>query len=65
MITVCPTCSGVDIDLLENTFGKENIELTCISECGGMYELVIGYKNGKFIEAESEEEFINKLKDKK
>ena len=61
MISVCPTCSGIDIELLEEKFGKENIEVSCIGECGGIDGMVIGYANGKYIETETEEEFIEEI----
>jgi uncharacterized protein YuzB (UPF0349 family) len=61
MISVCPTCSGIDIELLEEKFGKENIEVSCIGECGGIDGMVIGYANGKYIETETEEEFIKEI----
>lgn len=61
MISVCPSCSGIDIELLEEKFGKENIEVSCIGECGGIDGMVIGYANGKYIETETEEEFIEEI----
>ena len=63
MISVCPVCSGVDIDKLELKFGKENVEVGCIGECGGRDGLVIGYANGSYIETETEEEFIKKVEE--
>jgi uncharacterized protein YuzB (UPF0349 family) len=62
MISVCPSCSGIDIELLEEKFGKENIEVSCIGECGGIDGMVIGYANGKYIETETEDEFIEEIK---
>ncbi|MBE6054482.1 MAG: DUF1450 domain-containing protein [Clostridium sartagoforme] len=61
MISVCPVCSGIDIEKLELKFGSENIEVGCIGECGGRDGLVIGYANGNYIETETEEEFIKKV----
>ena len=61
MISVWPICSGIDIDELELKFGADNVEVGCIGECGGIDGLVIGYVNGKYIETESEEEFIEKI----
>lgn len=61
MITVCPSCSGIDIEKLELEFGSENIEVSCIGECGGIDNLVIGYYNGKFVEADTEEAFMQKI----
>lgn len=62
MITVCSECSGIDIDKLEKTFGKENIDYRCIGECGGREGLVLGFAKKTFIEAESDEEFIEIVK---
>jgi len=61
MISVCPVCSGVDIDKLELKFGAENVEVGCIGECGGRDGLLIGYANGKYIEAETDEKFISQI----
>lgn len=63
MISVCPVCSGIDIDKLELKFGAENVEVGCIGECGGKDGLIIGYANGKYIESETEEEFISKIEE--
>ena len=30
MISVCPECSGINIDRLEKEFGKDNIDYRCI-----------------------------------
>ena len=62
MITVCPECSGIDIDKLEKIFGKENIDYRCIGECGGREGIVVGFAKGAFVEAESDEEFIEIVK---
>lgn len=61
MISVCPVCSGVDIDKLKLEFGAENVQVGCIGECGGRDGLLIGYANGKYIEAETEEEFVSQI----
>lgn len=63
MISVCPVCSGIDIDKLKLKFGDENVEVGCIGECGGRDGLLIGYANGKYIETETEEEFINEIEE--
>lgn len=63
MISVCPVCSGIDINKLELKFGTENVEVGCIGECGGIDGLFIGYANGKYIETETEEEFINQIEE--
>ena len=61
MISVCPVYSGIDIEKLEEKFGKDNVEVGCIGECGGRDGLIIGYANGKYIETETEEEFISEI----
>lgn len=61
MISVCAGCSGVDIELLEKKFGKENIKVGCIGECGGRDGIIVGYAKGEFIEADTDEEFIEKI----
>ena len=43
MISVCPECSGINIDRLEKEFGKDNIDYRCIGECGGRDGIVLGY----------------------
>lgn len=63
MISICPECSGVDIDKLEKAFGKENIDYRCIGECGGRDGIVIGYAKKSLIEAETDEEFIERIKE--
>ena len=63
MITVCPVCSGIDIDKLELKFGSDNVEVGCIGECGGRDGLIIGYANGNYIGTETEEEFIQKIEE--
>lgn len=65
MISVCPSCSGIDIEILEEKFGKENIEVSCIGECGGIDGMIIGYANGRYIESETEEEFLEKIEKSK
>ena len=63
MISICPACSGIDVEKLEGKFGADHIEVGCIGECGGRDGLIIGYANGSYIEAETEEEFIKKIEE--
>lgn len=63
MVGVCPRCSGINLVKLEEAAGKDNIEKYCIGECGGREDEVIGYVNGDFYTADSEEEFIKIVKD--
>jgi len=58
MIRICPDCSNVDIDKLEK-LGEEIVE-ECIALCGTEYVAYIG--DDELIEAESEEELIEKIK---
>lgn len=61
-ISICPECSGIDIDRLEKTFGKEKLDYRCIGECGGRDGMVLGYTKGTLIQAESDEDFIKIVK---
>lgn len=61
-ISICSECSGIDIDKLEKEFGKENIDYRCIGECGGRDGIMLGYTKKTFIQAESDEEFIEIVK---
>lgn len=63
MISICAGCSGIDFELLEKEFGAEKVECSCIGECGGRNGLVIGYVDGAFVEADTEEGFIEKVKE--
>ncbi len=57
MIRICPDCSNVDIDKLEEL--GEEIEEGCIALCGNEFVCFVGEK---LIEAYSEEELIEKVK---
>ena len=63
MISVCPVCSGIEIEKLEEKFGSENIEVGCIGECGGKDGIILAYANGKYIESETEEDFIKQIEE--
>ncbi|WP_195999903.1 DUF1450 domain-containing protein [Clostridium sp. 1001271B_151109_B4] len=63
MIVMCPGCSGIDPELVKKEFKDEKIVFGCIGECGGrMDESIVAMINGEFVEANSEVEFINKVK---
>lgn len=63
MIVMCPGCSGIDPELVKKEFKDEKIVFGCIGECGGrMDESIVAMVNGEFIEANSEVEFIIKVK---
>ena len=63
MIVMCPRCSGIDPELVKKEFKDEKIVFGCIGECGGrMDESIVAMVNGEFVEANSEVEFIIKVK---
>ena len=63
MIVMCPGCSGIDPELVKKEFKDEKIVFGCIGECGGrMDESIVAMVNGEFVEANSEVEFIIKVK---
>ena len=63
MIVMCPGCSGIDPELVKKEFKDEKIVFGCIGECGGrMDESLVAMVNGEFVEANSEVEFIIKVK---
>ena len=63
MILMCPGCSGIDPELVKKEFKDEKIVFGCIGECGGrMDESIVAMVNGEFVEANSEVEFIIKVK---
>lgn len=60
---MCPGCSGIDPELVKKEFKDEKIVFGCIGECGGrMDESIVAMVNGEFVEANSEVEFIIKVK---
>lgn len=63
MTVMCPGCSGIDPELVKKEFKDEKIVFGCIGECGGrMDESIVAMVNGEFVEANSEVEFIIKVK---
>ncbi|GMB00281.1 hypothetical protein [Pelosinus sp. IPA-1] len=64
MIRVCPNCTDVDIDKLEELV-PGNLEVECIGECGQHEGKFFGYINDELVVKETEEEFfeeVNKAK---
>lgn len=64
MIRVCPNCTDVDIDKLEELV-PGNVEVECIGECGQHEGKFFGYINDELVIKETEEEFfeeVNKAK---
>lgn len=63
MIVICPGCSGINIELIKDTFKDEKIVYGCIGECGGrMDETMVAMVDGQFIEAKTDVEFIFKAR---
>ena len=63
MIVMCPGCSGIYPELVKKEFKDEKIVFGCIGECGGRRdESIVAMVNGEFVEANSEVEFIIKVK---
>lgn len=64
MIRVCPNCTDVDIEKLEELV-PGNLEVECIGECGQHEGKFFGYINDELVIKETEEEFfeeVNKAK---
>jgi len=64
MIRVCPNCTDVDIDKLEELV-PGNLEVECIGECGQHEGKFFGYINDELVIKETEQEFfeeVNKAK---
>ncbi len=64
MIVMCPGCSGIDPELVKKEFKDEKNRLGCIGECGGRMDesIIVAMVNGELVEANSEVEFIIKVK---
>lgn len=61
MIRVCPTCSNVDVDKLEELV-PDNVEVECIGECGQHEGKSFGFINDELVIKDSEEEFFEAVK---
>ncbi|AIF51085.1 hypothetical protein [Pelosinus sp. UFO1] len=61
MIRVCPNCTDVDIDKLEELV-PGNLEVECIGECGQHEGKFFGYINDELVIKETEEEFFEEVK---
>lgn len=58
MIRICPDCSNVDIDNIREL--GEEVEERCLGLCGSEY---VCFVDATMIEAHSEEELIEKIKE--
>lgn len=61
MVRVCPTCSNVDVDKLEE-LAPDNVEVECIGECGKHEGKSFGFINDELVIKDSEEEFFEAVK---
>ncbi len=61
MIRVCPTCSNVDVDKLEELV-PDNVEVECIGECGQHEGKSFGYINDELVIKDSEQEIFEAVK---
>ena len=61
MVRVCPNCSNVDVDKLEELV-PGNLEVECIGECGQHEGQSFGYINDELVIKESEQEFFAAVK---
>lgn len=64
MIVICPNCSNVDYDSLIKIAGEENVDTCCIGQCAQIEGQTVGYIDGEFVTTYSEEDFLNKCKEK-
>lgn len=60
-IRICPACSGVDMEKLTALVGEENVDANCIAQCGDEFTAFV---NDELVQASSEEEFMNIIKEK-
>lgn len=62
MISLCPSCSNIDMEHLESLVDASLIEETCLGLCGANFDKSIAYVKGQWIEVDTEEEFFETLK---
>ncbi|WP_430882997.1 DUF1450 domain-containing protein [Fusibacter sp. JL216-2] len=58
MIKVCPNCSNVDYDALQEKFGEDHVELNCLGECGMNEDQSFGYVFDKWVIHDEEDAFM-------
>lgn len=61
MIRVCPTCSNVDVDKLEE-IAPDNVAVICIGECGKHEGKSFGFINDELVIRDSEADFFEAVK---
>jgi len=61
MIKVCPSCSNIDVDVLEKKYGTENVDVSCIGECGMNENQSFGYVFEKWVIQDNEESFLSEV----
>lgn len=60
-IRICPACSAVDMEKLKALVGEENVDDNCIAQCGDEFT---AYINDELVQAASEEEFFNIVRER-
>lgn len=60
MVKICPNCSCINIDEVREIVGEDNVTEGCIGHCGTPYIAIVNYE---VFEADSEEEFLENLKE--
>lgn len=58
MIKVCEHCSNINIDVLKEAVGEDQVQVTCIENCAAYKTEAYGYVNDELIVAENTEAFI-------
>ena len=57
MIKICPSCSNVNVDVLESKYGSANVDVSCIGECGMNEGQSFGYVFEKWVIQDEEDAF--------
>lgn len=58
MIGICPMCSQIDYEKVENKFGEDKVEIGCLGHCEPIEGKVFGYIGNDFTVVDTEEEFV-------
>lgn len=58
MVRVCPSCSRVDVEKLQELLQDMDLQVECIGECGQHEDQSFGYINDELVIKDSEEEFL-------
>ncbi len=59
MVRVCPSCSHVDVEKLQDMLQELDLQVECIGECGQHEDQSFGYINDELVIKDSEEEFLD------